>query len=60
MRTWLPGVSPEKETLDWPHIARVLKEESFEGLASVVIAPEGDPEPVARKAIAYLRNLFNE
>jgi len=55
-----PGVSPEKETLDWPHIARVLKEEGFEGSASVVIAPEGDPEPVARKAVAYLRNLFND
>jgi sugar phosphate isomerase/epimerase len=55
-----PGVSPEKETLDWPHIARVLKKEGFEGSASVVIVPEGDPEPVARKAVAYLRNLFNE
>jgi len=55
-----PGFSPAKEALDWPHIARVLKEEGFEGSASVVIAPEGDPEPVARKAVAYLRNLFNE
>ena len=55
-----PGVSPEKEALDWPHIARVLKGEGFEGSASVVIVPAGDPEPVARKAIDYLRNLFNE
>jgi len=55
-----PGVSPEKEALDWLNIARVLKEEGFEGSASVVIAPEGEPEPVARKAVAYLRNLFNE
>ena len=55
-----PGVSPEKEALDWPHIAQVLKEEGFEGSASVDIAPEGDPEPVARKSVAYLRRLFSE
>jgi sugar phosphate isomerase/epimerase len=55
-----PGVSSEKEALDWPHIARVLREEGFEGSASVVIPLEGDPEPMARKAIAYLRSLFNE
>ena len=55
-----PGVSPKNEALDWPNIARVLKEEGFEGSASVVIVPAGDPEPVARKAIDYLRNLFNE
>jgi len=55
-----PGVSPEKETLDWPHIARVLRAEGFRGSASVVIAPEGDPEPVARKSAVYLRRIFNE
>lgn len=57
---WPPGVLPEKETLDWPHIARVLKEEGFQGSASVVIIPEGDPEPVARQSVAYLRRIFNE
>lgn len=55
-----PGVSTEKETLDWPNITRVLKEEGFEGSASVVIVPEGDPEPIARKSVAYLRKLFNK
>jgi len=55
-----PGVSTEKETLDWPNIARVLKEEGFEGSASVVIVPKGDPEPIARKSIAYLRRLFSD
>jgi hypothetical protein len=30
------------------------------GSASVVIIPEGDPEPVARKSAAYLRRLFEE
>ena len=55
-----PGVSTEKETLDWPNIARVLKREGFEGSASVVIVPEGDPEPIARKSVAYLRKLFQD
>ncbi len=55
-----PGVSTEKESLDWPNIARVLKEEEFEGSASVVIVPKGDPEPIARKSVAYLRKLFKD
>ena len=55
-----PGVSTEKEVLDWPNIVRVLKEEGFEGSASVVIGPEGDAESIARKSVAYLRKLFNE
>ncbi|MEE9399288.1 MAG: sugar phosphate isomerase/epimerase family protein [Dehalococcoidales bacterium] len=53
-----PGVSTEKEALDWPNIARILKEEGFEGSASVVLVPEGEPESVARKSVAYLRQLF--
>ncbi len=56
---WPPGVLPEKEAPDWPHIARVLREEGFGGSASVVIAPEGEPEPVARKSVAYLRSIFD-
>ena len=55
-----PGVSTEKAALDWPNIARVLKEEGFEGSASVVIVPTGDPEPVARKSVVYLRKLFGD
>jgi sugar phosphate isomerase/epimerase len=54
-----PGVSPEKETLDWPNIVRILREEGFGGSASVVIVPEGDPEPVARRSVAYLRQVFS-
>lgn len=56
---WPPGVLPDKEALDWPHIVRVLQAEGFQGSASVVIVPEGDPEPVARKSVAYLRRLFS-
>jgi sugar phosphate isomerase/epimerase len=55
-----PGVSPEKEALDWPHIAKMLQKEGFDGSASVVIVPTGDPEPVARQSVAYLRRLFSE
>ena len=55
-----PGVSPGKETLDWPGITRLLREEGFYGSASVVIAPEGDPEPMARQAVAYLRRIFED
>ena len=53
-----PGVSTEKEALDWPNIARILSEEGFEGSASVVIVPKGDPEPIARKSVVYLRKIF--
>jgi sugar phosphate isomerase/epimerase len=56
---WPPGVLPEKEALDWPHIAGVLREEGFQGSASVVIAPEGDPEAIARKSVGYLRTIFD-
>jgi sugar phosphate isomerase/epimerase len=55
-----PGVSTEKEALDWPNIVRVLEEEGFEGSASVVIVPKGDPEPIARKSVAYLRKIFED
>lgn len=57
---WPPGVLPEKERLDWPHLARVLRQENFQGSGSVVLALEGDPEPAARKAVAYLRRIFEE
>jgi sugar phosphate isomerase/epimerase len=56
---WPPGVLSEGERLDWPNIGRVLREEGFQGTGSVVLAPEGDPEPAARKASAYLRQLFS-
>jgi sugar phosphate isomerase/epimerase len=56
---WPPGVLSEGERLDWPNIGRVLREEGFQGTGSVVLAPEGDPEPAARKASAYLRRLFS-
>lgn len=57
---WPPGVLPEKQRLDWPRIAQVLHQEGFSGSGSVVLAPEGDPEPAARKAAAYLRRIFCE
>jgi hypothetical protein len=53
-----PGVLVGKPILDWPHIAQLLREEGAPASASVVIASEGDPEPVARTSAAYLRRLF--
>jgi D-psicose/D-tagatose/L-ribulose 3-epimerase len=55
---WPPGVLADGDRLDWRDILRVLREERFEGSASVVVAPEGDPEPAARKSAAFLRALF--
>lgn len=53
-----PGVLVNKPVLDWPGIAQVLREEGLPRSASVVIASEGDPEPVARTSAKYLRRLF--
>ncbi len=57
---WPPGVLEDRSRLDWPRIVKVLREEGFEGSASVVLAPEGDPEPAARKTAAFLRRVFAE
>jgi sugar phosphate isomerase/epimerase len=57
---WPPGVLSEGEGLDWPLIVRLLREEGFHGSASVVVAPEGDPEAAARTSAAFLRRLFKE
>ncbi|HUU15165.1 MAG TPA: sugar phosphate isomerase/epimerase family protein [Terriglobia bacterium] len=55
---WPPGVLPDKDRLDWTHLARVLREERFSGSGSVVLAPEGDAEQAARKAAEFLRRLL--
>jgi 5-keto-L-gluconate epimerase len=56
---WPPGVLPAMDRYDWPNIAKILSREGFRGSGSVCLVPEGDPEPVARQASAYLRQLFN-
>jgi D-psicose/D-tagatose/L-ribulose 3-epimerase len=57
---WPPGVLPDKDRLDWNHLARVLREEQFRGSGSVVLAPEGDAEQSARKAAKFLRELLED
>ena len=57
---WPPGVLPEKDRLDWDRLARVLREERFNGSGSVVLAPEGDAEQAARKAANFLRHLLED
>lgn len=54
---WPPGVL-EQTTLDWPRIFELLRETGFEGSASVVLVPEGDPAPAARKTSAFLRGVL--
>lgn len=54
-----PGAFDGCDRLDWETITRVLREEGFVGTGSVVLAPEGDPRPPARKAAAYLRKMFS-
>ncbi len=56
---WPPGVLPELDRYNWPEIAQALALGGFRGSGSICLAPEGDPEPVARKAAAYLRQLFS-
>jgi sugar phosphate isomerase/epimerase len=55
---WPPGVREEGGRLDWPRIARLLRQEGFKGSGSVVVAPEGDIEAAARKSAAFLRGLM--
>jgi sugar phosphate isomerase/epimerase len=55
---WPPGLLHDKPTLAWPRIASLLRETAFRGSASMVLAPEGDPEPAARASAAYVRGLF--
>ncbi|MFB3920902.1 MAG: sugar phosphate isomerase/epimerase family protein [Terriglobia bacterium] len=57
---WPPGVLAEKDRLDWPRLMRVLRDEGFSGSGSVVLAPEGDPEPAARKSARFLRRLLQD
>jgi D-psicose/D-tagatose/L-ribulose 3-epimerase len=53
-----PGVSAESERLDWPRIFELLRETGFDGSASVVLVPDGDPEPAARLASSFLRRAL--
>ena len=56
---WPPGLSAETNRMDWPSIFGLLHETGFHGSASVVLAPEGDPEPAARQSVAFLRRAFS-
>ncbi len=55
---WPPGVLEDKSRLDWPNIIRILKEIHLPQTGSLTLAPEGDAEAAARKAIAYLKALL--
>lgn len=55
---WPPGVLPQSQRLDWSLISKELISSGFSGTGSVVLAPEGDPNVTAPKAIRYLRSCF--
>ncbi len=55
---WPPGVCAETGRLDWPRIFELLRETGFQGSASVVLVPEGEPAEAARKTAAFLRRAF--
>lgn len=55
---WPPGVLPENQRLDWPGIIKSLKDTNFSGTGSVVLAPDGDPDDTAPRAVSYLKRLF--
>jgi sugar phosphate isomerase/epimerase len=55
---WPPGLLTDTPTLDWPAIAALLRATAFRGSASLVLAPEGDPEPAARASAAFVRRLL--
>jgi len=57
---WPPGLLPEENSMDWPLIARLLRESGFEGSGGVALAPEGDIEVGARQTAAFLRRLFGD
>jgi sugar phosphate isomerase/epimerase len=55
---WPPGVLEGQSRLDWPNILRILKETHLPQTGSLTLAPEGDAESAARKALAYLKGLL--
>ncbi|HVP49194.1 MAG TPA: sugar phosphate isomerase/epimerase family protein [Bryobacteraceae bacterium] len=55
---WPPGVRAETSRLDWPRIFQLLRETGFQGSASVVLVPEGDPAPAARQTASFLRRAL--
>jgi sugar phosphate isomerase/epimerase len=55
---WPPGVLEDQSRLDWPNIIRILKETHLPRTGSLTLAPEGDAESAARKALAYLKGLL--
>ncbi len=54
---WPPGLGQAR--LDWDRLFGVLRAEGFRGTGSVVVVPEGDPEPAARRVAEFLRQHLN-
>jgi sugar phosphate isomerase/epimerase len=55
---WPPGVIDAEDQLNWPEIIQILRATHMPETGSVVLAPEGDPGPVATKSRDFLRSLL--
>ncbi len=55
---WPPGIRHEEERLDWPMIAQLLRDSGFNGSASVVLPPQGDPDRLCPRTAQFLRGLL--
>ncbi|MCB1496809.1 MAG: sugar phosphate isomerase/epimerase [Bauldia sp.] len=53
---WPPGVGPER--LDWQRIRNAMERYGFRGSGSMVLAPSGDVDALAREAVAFIRNTL--
>lgn len=53
---WPPGVGPEQ--LDWVRLRAAMERYGFSGSGSMVLAPEGDRDDAARRAIAFVRETL--
>ena len=51
---WPPGIGPER--LDWGRIRNAMERYGFQGSGSMVLAPEGDIDALARNAVAFVRS----
>lgn len=53
---WPPGVSEER--LDWSRIRKAMEKNGFSGSGSMVLAPSGDVDAAAKRAVAFIREAL--
>lgn len=53
---WPPGAGPQR--LDWARIRAAMEKHGFAGTGSMVLAPEGDRDAAAKRAVAFVRKTL--